>query len=382
MRKIIFSISMTLFFTNLWSQSEVINPAKLSSDPPSGYPLGFYTMPSESDAPYSWRYDAGVIIGVKPVSSNFRHIQFINSAKGNMLSIRSKNGTDNSWGNWYDILTSELYRGVSGVGSEGQKVRWGITGPYISSIQTGSDSDSQGLVFYTHPSGNSQASAEEAMRLHSGKVSIGTPHGGGGELTIFDQEPIGSSLYPYRGGLVINGISGNSVIRMGSGTGGSGDYWYMRTHYNGNNNYDFSMGTVYSWNDSDVERLKIMSNGNVAIGVDNPGSYKLNVWGRLRAHEIVVNTTGADYVFEDGYNLRSLEEVEQFIQQHNHLPGIKSAAEMQANGMAVADLNTRLLEKIEELTLYLIELQKKNLKLHESNADLTNRIETLEKKIK
>jgi hypothetical protein len=100
--------------------------------------------------------------------------------------------------------------------------------------------------------------------------------------------------------------------------------------------------------------------GNVGIGTFAVSSYKLNVWGRARAHEIVVNTTGADFVFAKDYRLRPLGEVEQFITTHQHLPEIPSAREMQANGMAVGELQTKLLQKVEELTLYVIELKKEN----------------------
>lgn len=101
---------------------------------------------------------------------------------------------------------------------------------------------------------------------------------------------------------------------------------------------------------------------NVLIGKTSQSntSYKLDVAGKVRANEIVVNTTGADYVFEEDYDLKSLAEVEGFIQENGHLPGVPSAAEMQKEGMAVSELNTKLLEKVEELTLYVIELKKEN----------------------
>ncbi len=107
----------------------------------------------------------------------------------------------------------------------------------------------------------------------------------------------------------------------------------------------------------------IEANGNVVVGTPAPtgtqGVYKLNVWGRARANEIVVNTTGADFVFAKDYRLRPLGEVEQFIAINQHLPEIPSAQEMQQNGMAVGELQTKLLQKVEELTLYVIEQNKK-----------------------
>ena len=114
--------------------------------------------------------------------------------------------------------------------------------------------------------------------------------------------------------------------------------------------------------------------GNIGIGTVTPGSYKLNVWGSLRAHEIVVNTTGADFVFEDGYKLRPLEEVERFINEHKHLPEILPAQQMQKEGMKMGDTQTKLLQKIEELTLYMIELKKDLEKVKRQNELLAAKI--------
>ncbi len=123
----------------------------------------------------------------------------------------------------------------------------------------------------------------------------------------------------------------------------------------------------------------LMLGGDMVIGTPTPsgpqGNYKLNVWGRARANEIVVNTTGADFVFADNYHLRPLGEVEQFINTNNHLPEIPSAQEMQQNGMAVGELQTKLLQKIEELTLYMIEQNKQLQELKKENEGLKKSIE-------
>ena len=111
----------------------------------------------------------------------------------------------------------------------------------------------------------------------------------------------------------------------------------------------------------------IQSNGNVGIGTITPGNYKLNVSGRVRANEVVVNTTGADFVFEPDYKLPSLQEVESYIRKNKHLPGLSSASEMQKNGLNVSQMQTRLLQKVEELTIYLIELSRQVESLKKEN---------------
>jgi hypothetical protein len=96
-----------------------------------------------------------------------------------------------------------------------------------------------------------------------------------------------------------------------------------------------------------------LGSGNVGIGTNTPDN-KLDVNGTVRAEEVIVESAGADFVFEEDYDLRSLEEVEDYIGEHGHLPEIPSAEQMQAEGMQVGDMQTRLLQKIEELTLYII----------------------------
>jgi len=98
--------------------------------------------------------------------------------------------------------------------------------------------------------------------------------------------------------------------------------------------------------------------GNVGIGTDNP-TYKLSVLGNIRSTEVVVETGWADYVFDEKYKLNSLDEVEKFIQQNKHLPNVPSAKEIQTNGLQLGDTQKRMMEKIEELTLYMIEANKR-----------------------
>nr|WP_068892974.1 hypothetical protein [Pedobacter panaciterrae] len=106
--------------------------------------------------------------------------------------------------------------------------------------------------------------------------------------------------------------------------------------------------------------LTIKGNGNIGVGTETPTD-RLSVNGKIRAHEIKVETANwPDYVFAKGYQLPSLKETEQHINEKGHLPGIPSAEEVKANGVDLGDMNAKLLQKIEELTLYLIEIKRDN----------------------
>ena len=108
--------------------------------------------------------------------------------------------------------------------------------------------------------------------------------------------------------------------------------------------------------DNTGEVMRIVG-GKIGIGTTNPKS-KLAVNGEIRATKVKVLTdiSVPDYVFEPDYDLPSLKTVKAFITEHKHLPEIPSAAEIEADGMELADMNLRLLKKVEELTLYQIEL--------------------------
>jgi hypothetical protein len=120
-------------------------------------------------------------------------------------------------------------------------------------------------------------------------------------------------------------------------------------------------------------------NGNVAIGTTTPGPYKLTVEGIIGARRVkVMQGTWADFVFEPEYKLPSLAEVEEYIKVNRHLPNVPSAKEVEKEGLDVGEMNKRLLQKVEELTLYLIEMNNHNKKLEKRVSELEQ--ETIKRK--
>ena len=118
--------------------------------------------------------------------------------------------------------------------------------------------------------------------------------------------------------------------------------------------------TQESHDTGQTEKLRIQGNGNIGIGTTHPDS-RLTVAGNIHAQEVKVTVRAGevpDYVFANDYKLKSLQEVEGYIKQNNHLPEIPSAKEIEKNGLMLAEMNLNLLKKVEELTLYMIEMKK------------------------
>lgn len=128
-----------------------------------------------------------------------------------------------------------------------------------------------------------------------------------------------------------------------------------------------------------TERMRIMNNGYVGIGTSNPQN-KLDVNGTIRAKEFIATLSNwPDYVFEKDYKIMNLAEVEEFIKKENRLPGIPSAADIEKSGIELASINKLLLKKIEELTLYSIEQNKKLIEQEERNIKIEQELEELRK---
>jgi hypothetical protein len=129
-----------------------------------------------------------------------------------------------------------------------------------------------------------------------------------------------------------------------------------------------------------VDKLTLLANGNFLINKTSQTNsvYKLDVNGSARVNEIVVNTTGADFVFDEDYKLPSLSETETYVKANKHLQGIPSAKEMQEEGMKVGELQITLLQKVEELTLHLIKINAHVSNLEKENMALKNSIQKIE----
>ncbi len=197
--------------------------------------------------------------------------------------------------------------------------------------------------------------------------------------------------------LVMNGVRVNNEWKL-HGDGARSSIGVVNTDIFGNIKFlshhddQFTSGKTISDEEfiNNNTKMVIKINGNIGIGTITP-DYKLDVCGTIRAKEvkveeftcsnasfngtlaanqITVTTNGqtADFVFEEDYELRDLQEVETFIKSNKHLPDIPSAAAMEADGVNLAEMNKLLLLKIEELTLYAIDKENRIQELEDEGA--------------
>jgi len=162
------------------------------------------------------------------------------------------------------------------------------------------------------------------------------------------------------GAVGINNTSAFSTldVQRKSGTTATASFWGTNTSFashfciDGNENTYIRGGLTGS-----NVILADVGTQRVGIGTVNP-AYKLDVCGTMRAKEVRVSTGWCDYVFADDYKLPSLNDVETFIKTNKHLPDVTPGAIIESEGLEVGKTAAQMIKKIEELTLYVIDLQK------------------------
>lgn len=175
-----------------------------------------------------------------------------------------------------------------------------------------------------------------------------------------------------------------SSVKIGSTTSAAGTATRLTiVPYRHSNNWDFKVRDTSSDAFLDIvygptHQMTFKWNTGIGIGTNNP-QYKLDVNGTIRAKEIKVETGWADFVFAPDYNLPTLGEVELHIEAHKHLPGIPTEAEVKKNGVNLGEMNVKLLQKVEELTLYMIQQNKEIIQQGKVIESLKSEIDKLKK---
>lgn len=220
------------------------------------------------------------------------------------------------------------------------------------------------IGFFDGSSGNvgiGTTSATEKLSIENGNIKIDNVDGKGIKIYQGDSHRFGQL-----------------ILLQGSGTGNGTPNTLL---LEAGNTYGTSFGQRILFKTAGTDRFVIEHDGNVGIGTTTPES-KLAVNGQIRATEVKVLTdvnSVPDYVFESDYKLRTLKETKDYIAENKHLPEIPSAAEIGENGIDLGDMNMRLLKKIEELTLYQIDLMEKLEKQSSRLLEVEKELQTLKK---
>ncbi|NQX41297.1 hypothetical protein SAMN05421820_107161 [Pedobacter steynii] len=292
-----------------------------------------------------WGLNSNPAVDVRPNPSN-RFPFVMNNHDGLTFSAHSMYGGIRFYNQGYPLGPLELSTGAKMVMSiTNNNVGIGTTNPRVL-LDVGEDISSQklGAVFGRLPEGD-----------------------GTGEGTFLGVRGFGTQLANYEGKSfsLEHSFYGtvNSSINFFRGLGTEGGFLAFNT-------------------DKNLERMRIDVNGNIGIGTPSPRE-KLSVNGNIRAREVKVEAGNwPDYVFAKDYKMESLKELEAYILKHQHLPEIPSAKEVEKEGISLGVMNKLLLQKIEELTLHLIE-KDKALSLQNEKIQLQEiRMDKLEKMLK
>jgi hypothetical protein len=314
---------------------------------------------------------------------------------GMRIRLRSQNGSETAgmWLNKADNSGTTGFIGVydnSTMGLYGNSSGWGLTMNTVSgNVGIGTITPANKLTVYSnfygieHTDGSVRLSS--FLNSQGGWLGTLTNH----PLNFYTNDGAAAMTVTPGGGIGINTTNptpgyyldvagpvksvGNTTHFVAQTTGSTnswaryymrsnGQSWFMGTSQNfiGNQLYiaDETFGHTRFTIQPNNGLIWMSTTTGVGINTTNTAGYMLAVNGKIRSTELVVETGWADYVFDKNYKLRPLNDLEKFIQQNKHLPNIPSAAEIEANGLHVGDVQKRMMEKIEELTLYIIDLKK------------------------
>ncbi len=281
------------------------------------------------------------------------------TAPGAKLHVNSTANTNNTIG----IFESDISSG--GLYNELRFSALANTSPAAIRYMLGTNPNSSELSFLQQP--DSGSGLVERMRIDkSGNIGIGTASPGA-NLDIYKSAGVRAQM----------GTSNNGHYFASQSDDNTDGFEIYQQH--GSNTTRNSLAVYDNRTGSKSAAFVVRGDGNIGIGIANPAE-KLSVNGAIKAKEIIIQTTGwPDFVFKKDYDLMPLSQLKEYIDNNKHLPEIPSADDVSEKGVKVGDIQAKLLQKIEELTLYMIDLEKKTDVFKSENEMLRGESEMLKK---
>ena len=265
-------------------------------------------------------------------------------------------------------------------------------GQYLQVGGNGTNSGVNAQIFTTNGNLHIESKATFRTYINYYNKSYTILNGAGGNVGIGVQTPSaqlhlymeqGDGFYPAiadRGDIQLFLQAHNNGIEIGNSRGFNARRAWILARHSDTTNYGKYYSTLhlqpdigdksqyrgiaigYSADETIPVQTHLAVNGKVGIGTLNPDEL-LTVNGIIHAKEIIVDTAIADYVFNPDYQVKTIDEVKSFISQNGHLPDVPNEKQVSAEGVSLGDMNRILLQKIEELTLYVIAQEKRILEL-------------------
>ncbi|WP_157760944.1 hypothetical protein [Chitinophaga caeni] len=203
---------------------------------------------------------------------------------------------------------------------------------------------------------NIDPNSPDGIVLYENNTGIGG--GSGGRILIKKEGYVGIGTLNPSARLHVS--NGTQSVLLATGTNTSPYTLSIGANDDGVNISNNSSYRGFKFNNANGALFTISNQGNVCIGTTDSKGYKLAVNGDAVFTKVKVKAVAnwPDYVFDKNYPNPSLEDIGSYIKLHKHLPGIPTAEEVQQNGVDLGEINTKLLQKIEELTLHMIEMDK------------------------
>ena len=365
-----------------WSTStEIENGIKISTNIPSD----IETMPILLINGYNYKDAAIISLKIAFVQSNGEFRNSTISSNGSFaprVILANENG--------HIVLYIDA-KGYSGIRFKITSILQGLTNEnewYAGWVITDEFSDAREIIYANEFSGDTRvnglltANSAAITDANISQLTVATIQG---KTTDFcgTNSTHGIVLDPCDGSIKIESVNDSYSYIAFRGAANLNKEFQGRIGFHDDIGFSFSTvgrPTNSTPNPQSISRMRLDKDGVVSIGSISTitGSnypYKLYVEGGIRTRKLKVDapvTVWPDYVFEPSYQLPSLSSVEAFIKSNKHLPDIPSADEVERNGTDVGDLQADLLKKVEELTLYVIE-QDKKIKKQQEQINKLNR---------